>query len=73
MYNENQFCQCHSYKEQAVVARTDNTSRNRSYKIWDLAVYDLEIRNGTARLYIISSRENGTYSVQPLYIPETFV
>ncbi len=30
-------------------------------------------RNGTARLHTISSRENGTYSVQPLYIPEIFV
>lgn len=40
---------------------------------WNLAVYDLESRNGTARLHTISNRENGTYSVQPLYIPETFV
>ena len=40
---------------------------------WNLAVYDLEIRNGTVRLHTISSRENGTYSAQPLYIPETFV
>ncbi len=40
---------------------------------WNLAVYGLEIKNGTARLHTISSRGNGTYSVQPLYIPETFV
>ena len=40
---------------------------------WNLAVYDLEIRNGTARFHTISSKENGTYSAQPLYIPETFV
>ena len=40
---------------------------------WNLAVYGLEIKNGTARLHTISSRENGTYSAQPLYIPGIFV
>ena len=40
---------------------------------WNLAVYGLEIRNGTARLHTISSRENGTYSVPLPYIPGIFV